>query len=77
MSPRPLLARQRSEQYLTSSQTRAHFFRHANGRHANGRPHVVHDLLGKVDLVKCFGFSVIGRTSIGRNLARQTCAWPV
>jgi hypothetical protein len=49
-----LLARQRSEQYFTSSQTRAHFL-----RQANGRPQVKQSLLGNVALVKRFGLSGI------------------
>lgn len=40
-------ARHLSEQYFTSSQTRAHFL-----RHANGRPQTMHVLVGNVDLVK-------------------------
>ena len=42
-------ARHRSEQYLTSSQTRAHFL-----RQLNGRPQVRQDLLGKSDFVNRF-----------------------
>lgn len=53
--------RQRSEQYLTSSHTRSHFL-----RHANGRPQVTQSLPGNVDFVKRFG--ALGFTS-GRNQA--------
>ena len=53
-----LWPRQRSEQYLTSFQTRAHFL-----RHANGLPQEAHVLLGRVDLVaRLAGFWVTSRT---------------
>ena len=55
-----LLERQRSEQYLTSSQTRAHFL-----RQENGRPHLTHSLLGRVAFVKRWLFEF---TSISRHL---------
>ena len=55
-----LLERQRSEQYLTSSQTRAHFL-----RQENGRPHLTQSLLGRVAFVKRWLFEF---TSISRHL---------
>lgn len=46
----PFLRRQRSEQYLTSSQCFAHF-----RRQANGRPHVAHGFVGKSPFLTIFG----------------------
>ena len=45
-------ARQRSEQYLTSSQSRAHFL-----RHANGRPHAAQILVGRSPFLTILGIS--------------------
>lgn len=42
--------RQRSEQYLTSSHTRSHFF-----RHVNGRPQVTQSFCGKSAFFGFFG----------------------
>lgn len=44
--------RQRSEQYRTSSQTFAHFF-----RHVNGRPQTSQVLTGRSDFATRFGMS--------------------
>jgi hypothetical protein len=52
-------ARQRSEQYFTSSQTFAHFL-----RQANGRPHVAQGFCGSVDFVTRGRLAVINQTSI-------------
>jgi hypothetical protein len=41
--------RQRSEQYLTFSQSRSHFF-----RHVKGSPHVRQILLGSSDFLRIF-----------------------
>jgi hypothetical protein len=43
------LRRQRSEQYLTSSQTFSHFL-----RQVNGKPHRMHGLLGRSDFLRIF-----------------------
>ncbi len=46
--------RQRSEQYLTSSQFFAHF-----RRQANGRPHVAHGFVGKSPFLTIFGTPIL------------------
>ncbi len=56
--------RQRSEQYLTSSQTRAHFL-----RQENGRLHLKQSLLGRVAFVNRWLFEF---TSISRHLGGPT-----
>lgn len=45
-------ARQRSEQYLTCSQSRAHFL-----RQANGRPHAAQILVGRSPFLTILGIS--------------------
>lgn len=60
-------ARQRSEQYLTCSQSRAHFL-----RQANGRPHAAQILVGRSPFLTILGISAASpHTAPGASAERD------
>lgn len=78
--------RQRSEQYFTSDQTLAHFF-----RHVNGRPHTTHVFVGRFAfLVRLVGVPMLNAfwtfpvvwdlaqrkpAKLCKSAAPHTCVW--